>query len=161
MMSMPDANMRALELKIPPLVVVAVAWLGMWGTAKLLPALTFPVAGRLWLAGAVLALGLATLVAGVLAFARARTTVDPLHPDASTSVVTVGIYRFTRNPMYLGMLLALTSWSILLSNAAALLFLPAFVLFINRFQIRPEERVLRVIFGEPYLAYLEKVRRWL
>jgi protein-S-isoprenylcysteine O-methyltransferase Ste14 len=153
--------MSALELKIPPLVVVAIAWLGMWATSRLLPALTFPVAGRLWLAGAVLALGLGTLVAGVLAFAKARTTVDPLHPDASTSVVTVGIYRLTRNPMYLGMLLALTSWSILLSNLAALVFLPAFVWFIDRFQIRPEERLLRRKFGEPYLSYLASVRRWI
>lgn len=152
---------QALELKIPPLVVVVVMALAMWIAAKQIPTLSVTFAGQAWLAWTVLALALATLIAGVRAFSKARTTVDPRHPESSTAVVANGIYRFTRNPMYLGMLLALLSWALFLSNIVALVFLPLFVLFINRFQIRPEERALTAKFGEAYRSYVRSVRRWL
>ena len=79
----------------------------------------------------------------------------------SSCVVTWGVYSITRNPMYLGLLMILTGWAIFLSNALALLFLPLFVLYINRFQIKPEERALTAIFGQDYLAYQGRVRRWI
>ena len=152
---------QALELKIPPLVVVAVMGLAMWIASKQIPTLSVTFAGRAWLAWTTLVLALVTLIAGVHAFSKARTTVDPRHPESSTAVVANGVYRFTRNPMYLGMLLALLSWALFLSNIAAVMFLPLFVLFINRFQIRPEERALTAKFGDAYRSYLRSVRRWL
>jgi protein-S-isoprenylcysteine O-methyltransferase Ste14 len=133
----------------------------MWFISRLVPGLTISFAARVWLAWAVLVIALATLIAGVRAFAKAQTTVDPRRPDASSCVVRNGIYRFTRNPMYLGMLLMLLSWALFLANSAAFLFLPVFVVFINRFQIEPEEHALREKFGEPYSAYLKSVRRWI
>jgi protein-S-isoprenylcysteine O-methyltransferase Ste14 len=150
-----------LELKIPPLIVVALVGSGMWVASNQLPALSFSFAGLVWLSWTVLVLALGTLTAGVHAFSKARTTVDPRHPESSSAVVANGVYRFTRNPMYLGMLLALLSWALFLSSVAAMLFLPVFVLFINRFQIRPEERALTAKFGEAYVSYLRSVRRWL
>jgi protein-S-isoprenylcysteine O-methyltransferase Ste14 len=159
--SVTPSQLGALELKIPPLIVVTFMALAMWSTARLFPTLTASFTGRRWFASAVFAIAIAVLVAGVRAFAKANTTVNPHQPDTSSSVVTAGVYRFTRNPMYLGMLLALLSWAIVLSNAAAVVFLPLFVLFINRFQIRPEERALTAKFGDQYSAYLRTVRRWL
>ena len=99
--------------------------------------------------------------AGVVAFRRSRTTVNPLSPEQASSLVVHGIYRFTRNPMYLGFLLALTGWSVHLANLAAVLLLPVFVAYMNRFQIQPEERALLQNFGARFAAYTQAVRRWL
>jgi len=100
-------------------------------------------------------------VAGVLEFRRARTTVNPTTPQAATSMVRSGIYRHTRNPMYLGMLLVLAAWAAWLANPAALAVLPAFFLYMNRFQIEPEERILAGLFAGEFDAYRRSVRRWL
>jgi protein-S-isoprenylcysteine O-methyltransferase Ste14 len=97
----------------------------------------------------------------VAAFRRARTTVNPLTPDATTALVESGIYRLTRNPMYLGFLLLLLAEIVWLANPVALLAAPAFVLYLNRFQIGPEERALRNRFGAKFQSYSHRVRRWL
>ncbi len=86
---------------------------------------------------------------------------NPIKPGAASSLVSSGVYRFTRNPMYLGLSVTLLGWAVFLSNWLALLAVPVFVLYINRFQIDPEERVLSSLFGAEYAAYKEKVRRWL
>ncbi len=86
---------------------------------------------------------------------------NPIKPGAASSLVSSGVYRFTRNPMYLGLSVTLLGWAMFLSNPLALLAVPLFVLYINRFQINPEERVLSSLFGAEYAAYKEKVRRWL
>jgi protein-S-isoprenylcysteine O-methyltransferase Ste14 len=154
-------NTRALELKIPPVVVTLAAAGCMWLAKRLVPVLTYQIPGRRWLAVVVFAAGVGVIVAGLREFSKAKTTANPLHPDTSTFVVTSGIYRFTRNPMYLGMMLALLAWALVLSNLTAALFLPLFVIFIERFQIRPEEAALSIKFGSQYLSYLRSVRRWL
>lgn len=105
--------------------------------------------------------GVCVALLGVASFRRARTTVNPLKPEKASALVMSGIYRYTRNPMYLGLLLALLGWAFFLSNALAFLSLPAFILYMNRFQIAPEERVLAARFGQEFAAYLSKVRRWL
>jgi protein-S-isoprenylcysteine O-methyltransferase Ste14 len=84
-----------------------------------------------------------------------------MKPDSASSLVVSGIYKYTRNPMYLGFLLVLLGWAAFLSNLAALALLPAFVAYMNRFQIRPEERVLASLFPNDYPAYRAKVRRWI
>ena len=115
-----------------------------------------------WVAALLLATaGAALALAGVWAFAQARTTVNPLAPRRARELVMHGVYRHTRNPMYLGMLLALAGWAVWLGNAAALPVLPAFVLVLNALQIRPEEAALRERFGEAYARYACRVRRWL
>lgn len=99
--------------------------------------------------------------AGAREFKRAKTTVNPLHPERASAVVTSGIYRFTRNPMYVGIALVLLGWFVFLGSLSALVGLPLFVWYITRFQIRPEERALEAKFGAEYISYLESVRRWL
>jgi protein-S-isoprenylcysteine O-methyltransferase Ste14 len=98
---------------------------------------------------------------GFASFIRAKTTVNPMKPDSSSSLVVSGIYQFTRNPMYLGFLLGLFGWAIFLSNALAFFLLPAFIAYMNRFQIEPEEKALARLFGEQFVAYRSRVRRWL
>ena len=102
-----------------------------------------------------------TCVSGIVSFRRAKTTVNPMKPDSTSSLVVSGIYRYTRNPMYLGFLLVLLGWAAFLSNVAALAFLPAFVVYMNRFQIRPEERVLASLFPHDCSGIPAKVRRWI
>jgi protein-S-isoprenylcysteine O-methyltransferase Ste14 len=133
----------------------------MWGARSCVPGLTAVYPGRLAIALVVLASGLAVIVAGVLEFRRARTTVDPVHPEKATAVVESGIYRFTRNPMYLGMLLTLIAWTGFLANPVTLAGPVLFVLAMNRFQIGPEERALAQLFGDSYRVYLGRVRRWI
>lgn len=101
------------------------------------------------------------MIAGVVEFRRANTTVNPHLPNNSAHIVTSGIYRITRNPMYLGMLFVLCAWAVYVSNATGVIFPALFALYITRFQIEPEERVLTAKFGEPYVTYLREVRRWL
>lgn len=152
--------MQRLELKVPPLVVVMLTALLMWLIARSIP-LIFLVPMK-WLVVLFFVLsGFAIALAGVLEFRRAQTTVNPMAPQESTVLVTRGIYRFTRNPMYLGFLLALLGWGIWLSSVPALLLVAGYVLYMNRFQIKPEERFLAQAFGAPYLQYKQQVRRWL
>jgi len=100
-------------------------------------------------------------VPAIFLFRRAHTTVDPIKPAAASKIVTYGVYRFSRNPMYVGLLFVLAAWAVWLCNPLAFLFLPAFVIYMNRFQILPEERVLSAKFGSEFNAYMMSVRRWL
>ncbi|HJW33875.1 MAG TPA: isoprenylcysteine carboxylmethyltransferase family protein [Holophagaceae bacterium] len=152
-----------LELKVPPALLVLLTAGGMWLLARLLPGLDpgVPMAWRLGLGVLLGFTGVGIILAGVSAFRHHGTTVDPLHPDAASQVVRTGIYRRTRNPMYLGFTVALLGWAVGLGHPAALLVLPVFPLYLTRFQIRPEERALGAKFGDAYTAYLQDVPRWL
>ena len=105
--------------------------------------------------------GIAIALAGVMKFHQAKTTVNPIRPEKTSAMVTSGVYRLSRNPMYLGFLLALVAWAIWLSHALAFAFLPFFVIYMNRFQIIPEERALAAKFGGKFTEYRNSVRRWL
>jgi protein-S-isoprenylcysteine O-methyltransferase Ste14 len=150
-----------LELKIPPLIVLTLAAIAMWLVARATPQLIVFYPGRRVGAIALALLGVAAIAAGVLEFRRASTTVNPHTPESSASIVTGGIYRFTRNPMYLGMLLMLLGWTVYVANVAAAVVPILFVVYIGRYQIAPEERILSEKFGAPYAAYLGTVRRWI
>jgi protein-S-isoprenylcysteine O-methyltransferase Ste14 len=78
----------------------------------------------------------------------------------ASSLVVTGIYRHTRNPMYLGGLVMLSGWALFLATLSACLFLPLFVAYLTRFQIIPEEKVLRARFGTEFDDYVKRVRRW-
>ncbi len=153
--------MRALELKIPPPLAALLVGLAMWGAAHLLPKADLAGPWRSQIAGVCGGFGLIVSVSGLLAFRRARTTVSPTNPDAASSVVTGGIYRYTRNPMYVGLTAVLLGWAVRLSVPWVFLGPVALGLFLTRFQIVPEERVLSSKFGRPYDDYRQRVRRWL
>ena len=150
-----------LENRIPP-PVVALATVGlMYAAAWLVPAADVVVPGGTLAAGGIAGVGVLLDVAGLVHFLRAKTTVNPLNPGAASALVVRGVFRLTRNPMYLGMAILLAAWGIYLANIAALAVVPLFVLYINRFQIAPEERALRARFGAEFDAYCRRVRRWL
>lgn len=153
--------MHALELRIPPPVVALLVAAAMWGISLVTPRVDVSAPMRLVVGIAIALAGVACAIAGIAAFRRARTTVNPLKPETSSSLVTSGIYRFTRNPMYVGLALALLGWAVFLSSPWSLIGPLAFVLYMNRFQIGPEERILLGMFGSAYSAYQGTVRRWL
>ena len=153
--------MRALELKVPPPVAALLVAVAMWGISLLTPPIEIPTLVRTTAALALAIVGVAIAVSGMVAFRRARTTVSPHEPEAASSLVTSGVYRFTRNPMYLGLCLVLLAWAFFLSSALALVGPVVFVLYISRFQIVPEERALARIFGTAFSTYEARVRRWL
>lgn len=107
------------------------------------------------------ALGLIVALQGVSEFRKTNTTLDPRFPERTSSLVTTGVYQISRNPMYLGFLLILIGWAFYLSHGFTFVFLPAFVCYINRFQIRPEENYMQSKFGDDYKRYTMSVRRWL
>ena len=153
--------MRALELKIPPPVVALVVSVAMWGISLVTPRFEISPAFRYATVTLIALAGFGFAISGVRAIRRARTTISPIKPESATSLVTSGVYRFTRNPMYLGLCLVLLAWAVFLSSAWAVLGPVAFVLYINQFQIAPEEKVLSKLFGQAFAEYQSKVRRWL
>jgi protein-S-isoprenylcysteine O-methyltransferase Ste14 len=152
--------MRFLELRVPPLLLVVVFAAAMAGVTRLVPSATIIVPARLAALMSLIALGVAITIAGVVAFRKHETTVNPLAPDEASSLVSTGIYRITRNPMYLGLLLMLAGWCVYLGNGVAALLLPGFVAYMNRFQIGPEERALAAKFGSRFTEYAASVSRW-
>lgn len=114
-----------------------------------------------WTAMALVALAVTVDVSALVAFGRARTTANPFKPERATRMVTTGVYRFTRNPMYLGMTFLLCAWAIRQSSLWAFLGPVAFVAYMTHFQIKPEEAALTDKFGGDYVAYTRKVRRWI
>lgn len=133
----------------------------VWLVARVTVALRVEFAWRCEVAVALEIAGIAVAIAGVVSFRRARTTVNPLKPDAASALVVSGVYRWTRNPMYLGVLLCLLGWVVWLGSVPALFVLPLFVAYMNRFQIIPEETALRARFGAEFEAYRARVRRWI
>lgn len=149
--------MRWLELKVPPVAALAVTAVLM----AVAPGAQMPPSGLRWLAGGLLAVaGAAIALAGVAAFRRSRTTVNPMTPQASSSIVMDGVYRHTRNPMYLGFVLVLAGWAVVLGSGWGWLLVALFAAWLTRFQIVPEERVLAARFGSAFEDYRRKVRRW-
>jgi protein-S-isoprenylcysteine O-methyltransferase Ste14 len=153
--------MSLLELKIPPPVVAVLVGLAMWFASGSGPSMELPLLVRGLAFAAIALAGGAVALAGDLEFKRVRTTINPFKPQNASSLVTSGIYRFTRNPMYLGLLLVVLGWAAFLRSAVALLGPILFVAYISRFQIAPEERILSAKFGTVYADYLARVRRWL
>ena len=156
-----DIVMNKLETRIPPPLIAIVIGLVMW---QLIPAAMSVEEGALIrqsIAAIVAFIGLACDFLGAVSFRKIKTTVNPMSPEKSSALVCTGIYKYSRNPMYLGMALLLLAWAIYLASAWALLGVLAYVLYITRFQIIPEERVMEKLFGQEYLAYKAKVRRWL
>jgi protein-S-isoprenylcysteine O-methyltransferase Ste14 len=148
-------------LKVPPVAVGLLIGALMWAAAWALPKLGFALPGRYVVAGSLALVGALVSILGVVSFRRARTTVNPMKPESSSALVVSGIYRVTRNPMYLGFLLILLGWGVYLSHALSIALVPAFVLYMDLFQIRPEERALEGRFGPEFVAYKSRVRRWI
>jgi protein-S-isoprenylcysteine O-methyltransferase Ste14 len=152
--------MSALELKIPPVLVTVLFALLMWLVSRLTPAIPISPALKITFLLFFTGLGAYVGLAAVASFRKANTTVNPLTPEAISSLVVSGIFKRTRNPMYLALMLALTGWGLYLANLFSLLIAIGFVFYMNRFQIQPEERHLEQIFGIEFNDYKKQVRKW-
>jgi protein-S-isoprenylcysteine O-methyltransferase Ste14 len=146
---------------LPPLALVALLALVMALLDRGWPWPSLALPGASVIAVLVALAGAAVCGLGVLAFRRARTTVNPLAPETASALVATGIYRHSRNPMYVGFALLLLGWALFLGSLVALLAVPAFVLWMNRLQIAPEEAALEQRFGDEFRRYRHSVRRWL
>ena len=153
--------MNMLKNKIPPPIVAVVFAILMWGISIFAPVVELNLVVRIAVISVLLASGAFFGISGAISFKRAVTTVNPLKPETASSLVSSGIYKFSRNPMYFGLALFLLAWAVFLSSVWVIVGLIGFVLYMNRFQIEPEERALLKLFGSEYADYQSKVRRWL
>jgi protein-S-isoprenylcysteine O-methyltransferase Ste14 len=150
-----------LELRIPPLFLAAGFAAAVVAGSVLMPWANLPFPGHRGLALAAMVLGPCIAALGVLQFRQAHTTINPKRPARARSVVNTGVYRFSRNPMYLGMALALLGLAAWRSSLPGYLAVALFVTYMTRYQIRPEEQALLAKFGGEFAAYQARVRRWL
>ena len=127
----------------------------------LVPLLQFQVRLQTWVAVILFALGACLVIIGGYQFRKAKTTVSPLSLENTSSLVATGLYRHSRNPMYVGFSLFLAAWAVYLGSVPAMLLLPVFIWHITRVQILPEEKILEQKFGDEYREYVKNVRRWL
>ncbi|MGO4892492.1 methyltransferase family protein [Flavobacterium sp. W21_SRS_FM6] len=152
--------MHTLALKVPPLaqIIIAIALVYAISQLSIAPfrfALTDTLSGLFLLAGAIVAF------MGLRQFRLAKTSTNPLNPNKASSLVTSGIYQYTRNPMYLGMVLVLIGAIIEFASLLGFIVLPLFISYMTQFQIKPEERIVESLFGEEYVEYKQRVRRWI
>ena len=155
--------MRWLACRIPPPLLALLCGCGMAVAARRWPQwpLSLPEGTGLAVTGGLLLLAVMLEGSALWAFVRRRTTISPLQPQRSSQLVASGFYRYSRNPMYLGMLCLLLAWGLWLAQGAAFAGPLLWALWINRLQIVPEERALQARFGPSYTAYCQRVRRWL
>lgn len=153
--------MKGLELKIPPPVYALLIATLMWFLNQSVPLIRMleSPANRIGLVIIVLAILVDS--SSVYLFFKKRTTINPLKPNNTQGLVTSGLYRYSRNPMYVGLLLILFGFALWLGSITPLIALPLFYWLITNMQIKPEEVILEAKFGQEYLDYKKSVRRWL
>ena len=153
--------MQKLDTKIPPVVVFIIAALLMWLVSKYTPAIDLPELVGWLMILAFLLFGAIMGLSGVFSFLKKETTVNPMDPEKATSLVDTGVYKISRNPMYLALALVLIAYSVYLKSLWSLIIVLLFMVYMTRFQIFPEERAMIKQFGEEYTDYMERVRRWI
>lgn len=153
--------MKVLELKVPPIAVMIICMVFMYFISTIFSSLSVEFILKIFLVIEVFFIGLAVGIAGIYSFTQENTTLNPMKPEDASKLVTSGIYKFSRNPMYLGLAIVLISYMIYLGNILSIFGVVLYILYMNRFQIIPEERVLEELFGDEFRNYKSKVRRWL
>ncbi|MGL1903617.1 MAG: isoprenylcysteine carboxylmethyltransferase family protein [Fibrobacterales bacterium] len=153
--------MRTLSLLIPPPLVMTLFGALQWGVTP--TPFLFPSSSSLfWVCiGLLLFLSAVFGLGGVIQFIRAKTTVNPLKPETTSSLVTSGLYALTRNPMYVSFLFLLCTLGMFLYSLLAIIPIVGFILYLNRFQIIPEESYLKKLYGETFSDYCKTTPRWL
>ncbi|NGP87667.1 methyltransferase family protein [Fodinibius halophilus] len=151
-----------MKLKIPPAIVTGIFVGLMWSIDYFFNEVGF--LGLPWhniIAEIILAIGVLFGVLSLYQFYRNTTSVDPQNLDKAANLVTGGVYKVSRNPMYVAFLLLLVAYSLVLQNILSLFCVPLFIGYLNKYQIKPEEKALLEKFGDEYREYLQEVRRWL
>lgn len=149
-----------MELKLPPILVFIFFAIMMYLVGRFLPFGFFDFFGRFLLAKILSVLAVLIALVSLIQFYRLKTTVDPRAPHKTNRLITNGLYKYSRNPMYLAMLLLILAYGLQMGNAFNTLVAAGFVSYMNRFQIIPEEKILLQKFGKEYKIYLSQTRRW-
>ena len=148
-----------MKTKIPPpilaLIMIVIIYLSS------LTVETFTFSYQTVLGVLVVAIGLGCAVPSFRLFAKNKTTISPFTPSETTALVTSGMYRYSRNPMYLGLVLLTIAATIFFGTWLGIVIVVAFIFLLNLLQIIPEEEALLDIFGEEYVEYKKKARRWI
>jgi protein-S-isoprenylcysteine O-methyltransferase Ste14 len=148
-----------LKNKIPPPIVTLVFAALIYFSSKWSPNIVF--SGQNLISLFLITVGLIVLLISISAFIKLKTTINPLKPEAASSLVTTGIFRISRNPMYLGMLLLIISLWIKTGAVLGFILVAGFIAYLNYFQIFPEEQAMKGLFSDKYKTYCQQVRRWL
>ena len=148
-----------LKNKISPPIVTLVFAALIYFSSKWSPSIVFR--GQNLISLFLMMLGFLVLLIAISAFIKLKTTINPLRPEAATSLITTGIFRLSRNPMYLGMLLLIISLWIKTGAVLGFILVAGFIAYLNYFQIFPEEQVMKRLFSDKYKTYCQQVRRWL
>ena len=151
--------MKSLENKIPPLIIVVFFLVLIFFLKNLLEVFTFSY--QIYISFFFLCLAASFCLTSIIEFRKHKTTLNPLMPEESTALVTTGIFKFSRNPMYLSLLNLLIAFSIYLGSFFGLIIIPLFVVYINLFQIKPEEKAMLKLYGKEFENYCLNVRRWI
>ena len=106
-------------------------------------------------------LGPFVLISAVRSFKAKQTTINPININNASSLVTSGVFKYSRNPMYLGMVFILLALSFRFNLVGGILFTSIFIMYITKFQIIPEEAAMKRIFGEDFNRYKNETRRWI
>jgi protein-S-isoprenylcysteine O-methyltransferase Ste14 len=146
--------------KIPPLFLMVLFAIAML-LVTALPPRSARFSAQIPLAVTLIALSGVLILSAIGGFLRAKTSMNPRQPWHVNSIVTSGIYRLSRNPMYLGFVLLLAAWAVILAHPVSAALVPAFAACVYQWQIRPEERVLEQKFGDAFMEYKSRVRRWI
>lgn len=150
-----------MKLLIPPPAQFLIAVAAMWAISRYIPGPSVGFIGQSILGYGLIALALLLIFAAIGRFRKAKTTVTPISPEKASALVISGPNRFSRNPMYVGLLLFLTGIAINFGAVWNIGILVLFVIYITQFQIKPEEEHLERLFGDEYRAYKQQVRRWI
>ena len=150
-----------MKLLIPPPILALMSAILMLIISKYFNKANFSLNQHNQFALFFLIVALIIILISIAKFIKIKTTISPLKPNKTSILVDSGIYKYTRNPMYLGLLLILFSLFFYLKNFLSFLVLPLFVIYITKNQILPEEKVLENLFGDQYKKYKNKVRRWI
>ena len=148
-----------MKKRIPPPLIAMLCVLIIFLSKSIFPSFVFSY--KLQLGIFVSAIGFLLLIISIKSFIDNKTTINPLNLKKSTYLVTSGVFRFSRNPMYLGMLLFLLGTAIILNIIGGLIISILFIFYMNFFQIIPEEKALQNLFGKNYRNYRKTVRRWI
>ncbi len=155
--------MHFLRNKIPPPIVTVLFAVLVYGSSPYLPDIQIPASNTARNTASLITfiIGFGIMLSAGIAFRKFQTTVNPLKPDTASSLVTGGIFNVSRNPMYLGMLLMLGAVCLKFNIFGSLVFMPIYVLYMNKFQIAPEEEAMLKLFGDDFTSYKNNIRRWI
>jgi len=145
--------------KIPPPIVTLFFGLCIYLSKSFFPEFSFSILSSLSIISFIV--GISVLVTAIISFKNHETTINPISIEKASSLVVTGVFKYSRNPMYLGMFLILLSISFKFNLIGGIVLTMLFAGYITKFQIIPEEIVMNKLFGDEFEKYKNKTRRWI